>query len=81
MWVGDERTVKRETSKLRTLGRLVQKRAAVRGSEAVHGLDLDATFFTTASDGDSVGPPTSSPPGISRVYLPPSAANMAPSAM
>lgn len=56
MWSVDERTVKRELAKLRALGWLVQKRAAVRGRVAVHGLDLAAILSATAPDWEAVGP-------------------------
>jgi hypothetical protein len=56
MWSVDERTVKRELAKLRALGWLVQKRAAVRGRVAVHGLDLPAILSATASAWEAVGP-------------------------
>lgn len=56
MWSVDERTVKREIAKLRTLGWLVQKRAAVRGRVAVHGLDLPAILAATAPAWQAVGP-------------------------
>lgn len=56
MWAVDERTVKRELAKLRALGWLIQKRAAVRGRVAVHGLDLAAILAATAPDWEAVGP-------------------------
>lgn len=56
MWSVDERTVKREIAKLRALGWLVQKRAAVRGRVAVHGLDLPAILTATSAAWDAVGP-------------------------
>ncbi len=56
MWSVDERTVKREIAKLRALGWLVQKRAAVRGRVAVHGLDLPAILSATAPAWEAVGP-------------------------
>lgn len=56
MWSVDERTVKREVAKLRALGWLVQKRAAVRGRVAVHGLDLPVIFAATSAAWDAVGP-------------------------
>ena len=56
LWSVDERTVKREMAKLRGLGWLVQKRAAVRGRVAIHGLDLPAILASTRPDWDAVGP-------------------------
>lgn len=56
MWSVDERTVKREVAKLRALGWLVQKRAAVRGRVAVHGLDLSAILLATSASWEAVGP-------------------------
>ena len=56
MWSVDERTVKREIAKLRALGWLVQKRAAVRGRVAVHGLDLPVILSATAPAWPAVGP-------------------------
>ena len=47
LWSVDERTVKRELAKLRALGWLVQKRAAVRGRVAIHGLDIAAILSAT----------------------------------
>ncbi|MCZ8334959.1 MAG: hypothetical protein O9328_11910 [Rhodobacteraceae bacterium] len=56
LWSVDERTVKREMAKLRALGWLVQKRAAVRGRVAIHGLDLAAILASTRPAWDAVGP-------------------------
>ncbi len=56
LWAVDERTVKREMAKLRALGWLVQKRAAVRGRVAIHGLDLAAILTATRPDWAAVGP-------------------------
>lgn len=56
LWSVDERTVKREMAKLRALGWLVQKKAAVRGRVAVHGLDLAAILASTREDWAAVGP-------------------------
>jgi hypothetical protein len=56
LWSVDERTVKREMAKLRAMGWLVQKRAAVRGRVAIHGLDLAAILTATRQDWDAVGP-------------------------
>ena len=56
LWSVDERTVKREIAKLRALGWLVQKRAAVRGRVAIHGLDIAAILSATEPDWPAVGP-------------------------
>ena len=56
LWSVDERTVKRDMAKLRALGWLVQKRAAVRGRVAIHGLDIPAILATTQADWGAVGP-------------------------
>ena len=48
--------MKREMAKLRALGWLVQKRAAVRGRVAIHGLDLAAILTATRPDWAAVGP-------------------------
>lgn len=56
LWSVDERTVKREMAKLRALGWLVQKRAAVRGRVAIHGLDMATILAATRPDWDAVGP-------------------------
>lgn len=56
LWAVDERTVKRDIARLRALGWLVQRRAAVRGRVATHGIDLDAILTATAPDWDAVGP-------------------------
>lgn len=56
LWSVDERTVKRDMAKLRALGWLVQKRAAVRGRVAVHGLDIAAILAATRPDWPAVGP-------------------------
>lgn len=56
LWAVDERTVKREMARLRGLGWLVQKRAAVRGRVAIHGLDLAAILAATRADWPAVGP-------------------------
>ncbi len=56
LWSVDERTVKRDIARLRALGWLVQKRAAVRGRVAVHGLDLAAILAATAPAWPAVGP-------------------------
>lgn len=56
LWSVDERTVKREMAKLRALGWLVQKRAAVRGRVAIHGIDIPAILAATRPSWAAVGP-------------------------
>lgn len=56
LWSVDERTVKRDLAKLRALGWLVQKRAAVRGRVAIHGIDIAAILTATEPDWPAVGP-------------------------
>lgn len=56
LWSVDERTVKRDMARLRALGWLVQRRAAVRGRVAVHGLDISAIWAATRPAWDAVGP-------------------------
>jgi hypothetical protein len=56
LWSVDERTVKRDMAKLRDIGWLVQKRAALRGRVAVHGLDFARILEATAPDWHAVGP-------------------------
>lgn len=56
LWSVDERTVKREMAKLRALGWLVQKRAAVRGRVAIHGIDITAILLSTREAWEAVGP-------------------------
>lgn len=56
LWAVDERTVKRDIARLRARGWLVQRRPAVRGRVAVHGLDIGAILAATASDWPAVGP-------------------------
>lgn len=56
LWSVDERTVKRDMARLRGLGWLVQRRAAVRGRVAVHGLDIGAILAATRPDWPAVGP-------------------------
>lgn len=76
MWGVDERTVKREIAKLRALGWLVQKRAAVRGRVAVHGLDLPAIFTATAPAWDAVGPDFAERMRGPETAMPPAATNV-----
>jgi hypothetical protein len=56
LWAIDERSVKRDLSKLRELGWLVQKRAAARGRVAVHGLGLARILEGTEPDWARIGP-------------------------
>lgn len=55
LWAVDERTVKRDIARLRSLGWLVQRRPAVRGRVAVHGLDISAILDATSPDWPAVG--------------------------
>lgn len=56
LWSIDERSVKRDLSRLRELGWLVQKRAAARGRVAIHGLGLARILDDTRPDWVRVGP-------------------------
>lgn len=56
LWGVDERTVKRDMARLKSLGWLVQHRAAVRGRVASHGIDIAAILASTAPDWPAVGP-------------------------
>lgn len=56
LWGVDERTVKRDIARLRSLGWLVQHRVAVRGRVASHGLDLTAILAATKPHWACVGP-------------------------
>jgi len=47
LWSVDTRTVKREMTKLRAMGWLVEKRAGVRGRVALHGLNLNRMMEET----------------------------------
>lgn len=55
MWSVDVRTVKRELSKFRSLGWLVEKRAGARGRITVYGIDVAVIFADTRSDWEKVG--------------------------
>lgn len=55
LWSVDERTVKREMAKLRDLGWINVKAAAVRGRVAIHGLGLERILQATAEDWQAVG--------------------------
>ena len=56
LWDVDTRTVKREMAKLRSLGWLVEKRAAARGRVAMHGIALDQIMLDTRTAWDAIGP-------------------------
>ncbi|PZQ96078.1 MAG: hypothetical protein DI533_16640 [Cereibacter sphaeroides] len=55
LWSVDERTVKRDIARLRSLGWLVIKREAARGRVAQHGLGIDAIVRMTQGCWDRVG--------------------------
>jgi hypothetical protein len=56
LWSVDERTVKRETAKLRAAGWLSVKRAGVKGRVTVYEIDLAQVLGDTAMVWDSIGP-------------------------
>ena len=56
LWSIDERSVKRDLTRLRELGLLVQKRPAARGRVAVHGLGLARIVEVTRPDWIRIGP-------------------------
>lgn len=56
LWSVDERTVKREMAKFRSMGWLVQKRAATRGRVTVYGLDLGRMMEDTRPAWPAIGP-------------------------
>lgn len=56
LWGVDERTVKRDMARLRSLGWLVQHRAAVRGRVASHGINIVAILDSSRADWHAVGP-------------------------
>lgn len=56
LWDVDTRTVKREMAKLRSLGWLVEKRAAARGRVALHGIALDQIMLDTKPAWEAIGP-------------------------
>lgn len=56
LWSVNERTVKREMAKLRTLGWVAVKRAAVRGRVAVYELDLKQMMIDTSDVWPAIGP-------------------------
>lgn len=56
LWCVDERTVKREFAKLRTMGWFELKRAGARGRVSVYGLDLARILHDTQSVWPHIGP-------------------------
>lgn len=56
LWAVDERTVKRDTARLRDMGWLVVKRPAARGRVTVFSLGIEAILATTREGWDRVGP-------------------------
>lgn len=56
LWHVDERTVRRELSKLKALGWIAVKRAPGRGRVAVYGVDWDAVLNATRLEWKGVGP-------------------------
>ncbi|QDL94395.1 hypothetical protein FDP22_21215 (plasmid) [Paroceanicella profunda] len=56
LWHVDERTVKREMSKLRAMGWIVVHLPAVRGRVTVYGLGLEAILVDTRPSWEAVGP-------------------------
>jgi hypothetical protein len=56
LWNVNERTVKREMAKLRAMGWLRLRRAAVRGRVAEYGLDIERILEDTRGAWDAVGP-------------------------
>lgn len=56
MWNVDERTVKRDFAKLRSMGWLVVKRQGARGRVTEYGLDLERILLDTEPTWQAVGP-------------------------
>lgn len=56
LWDCDTRTVKREMSKFRALGWLVEKRAAARGRVAMHGLCIEKIMQDSEPVWANIGP-------------------------
>lgn len=56
LWCVDERTVKRDMARLRSLGWLIVKRAGARGRVSVLGLDLDRIMLDTRPEWANIGP-------------------------
>ncbi|MDB6177640.1 hypothetical protein PAF17_08955 [Paracoccus sp. Z330] len=55
LWSVDERTVKRDMARLRSLGWLELKRAGVRGRVAMHGLDIERIMLDTKPVWPNIG--------------------------
>lgn len=56
LWSVNERTVKREMAKFRTLGWIAVKRPAARGRVAVYELDLKQMLLDTSENWATIGP-------------------------
>lgn len=56
LWAVDERTVKREMAKLRTLGWLIVKRQGARGRVTEYGLSIETILTDTRDRWPAVGP-------------------------
>ena len=56
LWAVDERTVKRDVSKLRARGWLVLRHPAARGRVACHSLGIDTILADTRESWSAVGP-------------------------
>lgn len=56
LWCVDTRTVKREMSKLQSMGWLVLKRRGARGRVSVYGLDLTQIMRDTRPAWENIGP-------------------------
>ncbi|MDO6588485.1 hypothetical protein Q4543_23685 [Salipiger sp. 1_MG-2023] len=56
LWAVDERTVKRETAKMRSAGWLEVKRAGVKGRVTVYALNLEALLDETTEAWQTIGP-------------------------
>ncbi|GGF73827.1 hypothetical protein GCM10011402_28050 [Paracoccus acridae] len=56
LWCVDERTVKRDMARLRTMGWITVKRQGARGRVSVLGLDLDRILLDTRPAWSNIGP-------------------------
>lgn len=56
LWCVDERTVKREMARLRSLGWIEVKRQGARGRVSVLGLNLERILLDTRPEWDNIGP-------------------------
>lgn len=56
LWCVDERTVKRDMARLRTLGWITVKRQGARGRVSLLGLDLDRILLDTRPAWSNIGP-------------------------